>query len=170
MNLPQGQGLLLQEGRMLSLRVVLIAFCAVTILGCARPAPNLEQARREVAAADSAWAAAAVARNLEASVNALAEDAVMLPPDQAPVVGRAAINGYMAGAFAIPGFSVSWSPGDIKVASSGDMAYSIGRSRYTVPDSSGAVRTVHAKGVTVWRREADGTWKCVADIWNGAPE
>jgi uncharacterized protein (TIGR02246 family) len=123
-----------------------------------------------VAAADSAWAAAAAARDLDASVNAMANDGIMFPPDQAPVVGRAAIKEYMAAAFAIPGFSVQWSPGEIKVASSGDLAYSFGRSRYTVPDSSGTILTIHAKGVTIWRREADGRWQCVADIWNGAPE
>ena len=156
---------------MLSLRVVSINLCAGSILlGCATSPPDLERARREVAAADSAWAAAAAARDLEASVNAMADDGVMFPPDQAPVVGRAAIKGYMAAGFSIPGFSVQWSPGEIKVASSGDLAYSFGRSRYTIPDSSGTIRTIHAKGVTVWRREADGRWRCVADIWNSAPE
>jgi len=156
---------------MSSVRVVLITLSAGSILlGCATSAPDLERARRAVAAADSAWAAAAAARNLEASVNAMADDGIMFPPDQAPVAGRTAIKEYMAAAFAIPGFSVQWSPGEIKVASSGDLAYSFGRSRYTVPDSSGMIRTIHAKGVTVWRREADGRWRCVADIWNSAPE
>ena len=156
---------------MFSLRVVLVTLCAGSILlGCATSAPDLERARRTVAAADSTWAAAAAARDLEASVNAMADDGIMFPPDQAPVVGRAAIKEYMAAAFAIPGFSVRWAPGEIKVASSGDLAYSFGRSRYTVPDSGGTIRTIYAKGVTIWRREADGRWRCVADIWNSAPE
>jgi len=156
---------------MFSGRMVSFTLCACSILvGCATSSPDLERARRAVAAADSAWAAAAAAHDLEASVNAMADDGIMFPPDQPPVAGRAAIKEYMAGAFAIPGFSVHWDTGEIKVASSGDLAYSIGRSRYTVPDSKGTIRTIHAKGVTVWRREADGRWRCVADIWNGAPE
>jgi ketosteroid isomerase-like protein len=24
--------------------------------------------------------------------------------------------------------------------------------------------------VTVWRKNADGAWKCVVDIWNNAPD
>jgi len=123
-----------------------------------------------VAAADSAWAAAANVRDLEASVDAMTEDGTMFPPDQAPVVGRAAIKQYMTAAFSTPGFSVQWTTGEIRVASGGDLAYSFDRSRYTVPDSGGTIRTIHAKGVTVWRREPDGKWRCVADIWNGAPE
>ena len=156
---------------MSSARIVLITLCAgSTLLGCVTSAPDLEQARRAVAAADSAWAAAAAARDLEASVDAMADDGIMFPPDQAPVVGRTAIKEYMAAAFATPGFSVQWATGEIRVASSGDLAYSFDRSRYTVPDSSGTIRTIPAKGVTVWRREADGRWRCVADIWNSAPE
>jgi uncharacterized protein (TIGR02246 family) len=150
--------------------VVITLWAGSTLLGCATSAPDLERARRAVASADSAWAAAAAAHDLEASVNAMADDGVMFPPDQAPVVGRTAIKEYMAAAYAIPGFSVQWTTGEIKVASSGDLAYSFGRSRYTVPDSGGTIRTIHAKGVTVWRREADERWRCVADIWNTAPE
>ena len=156
---------------MFSVRVVLITlYAGSSLLGCATSAPDLEQARRAVVAADSAWAAAAAARDLEASVNAMADDGIMFPPDQAPVVGRAAIKEYMAAAFATPGFSVQWVTGETRVASSGDLAYSFDRSRYTVPASGGAIRTIHAKGVTVWRREPDGRWRCVADIWNSAPE
>ena len=160
-----------REGGMSSTRIVIITLSAGSILlGCTTSPSDLEAARRAVVAADSAWAAAAAARDLDASVNAMAEDGVMFPPDQAPVVGRTAIKEYMAAAFATPGFSVQWETGETRVASSGDLAYSFDRSRYTIPDSSGMVRTIHAKGVTVWRREADGSWRCVADIWNGAPE
>ena len=156
---------------MSSVPIVLIALIAgSTILGCATSAPDLVQARHAVTAADSAWGAAAEAHDLEASVGAMADDGVMFPPDQAPVAGRTAIRVYMAAAFATPGFSVRWVTGETRVASSGDLAYSFDRSHYTVPDSSGTIRTIPAKGVTVWRHEADGRWRCVADIWNGAPE
>ena len=156
---------------MSALRGLLFTLCAgSTVVGCGISAPDLDAARRAVVAADSAWAAAAAARDLEASVNAMADDGTMFPPDQAPVVGRKAIKEYMAAAFAIPGFSVEWVTGETRVASSGDLAYSLNRSRYIVPDSSGTTRTIHAKGVTVWRRDADGKWRCVADIWNSAPE
>ncbi len=159
------------EGYMSFARIVMITvFAGSALLGCTSSVTDLEEARRAVIAADSAWAAAAAARDIEASVNAMAEDGVMFPPDQAPVVGRAAIKEYMAGAFATPGFSVQWVSGETRVASSGDLAYSFDRSTYTIPDSGGTVRTIHAKGVTVWRHEADGRWRCVADIWNSAPE
>lgn len=122
-----------------------------------------------VAAADSGWAAAAAGRDLEASVAALAADGIMFPPGQPPVIGRAAVREYMRQAFAIPGFSASWVTDTVIVATGGDMAYTISRSRYTFPDTAGGIDTLHAKGVAVWRRDADGQWRAVADIWNEAP-
>jgi ketosteroid isomerase-like protein len=126
-----------------------------------------------LSAADSSFAAAATAQDLEGSVGSLSSDAVMFPPDQPPIVGRAAIREYMRESFATPGFSVSWTTDTIVASASGDMAYSFGRSRYTFPGRSGkpgAIDTAYGKGVSVWRREADGRWRTVAEIWNGAPE
>ena len=96
----------------------------------------------------------------------------MFPPDQPPLVGRTAIREYMRESFATPNFSVTWTTDTVVVSSGGDMAYSFARSRYTFPSrsgSAGAVDTAYGKGVSVWRREPDGRWRTVADIWNGAP-
>lgn len=142
----------------------------IASVSCVVPPVDLEPARRAIAQADRAWAAAAASRDLEASVSAMAEDGVMYPPDQPPVIGREAIRKYMASAFATPGFSVTWTTGEIRVAAGGDLAYSDARSRYTVADAAGTIRTIHAKGIAIWRRGSDGTWRCVADIWNSAPE
>ena len=132
-------------------------------------AVDLAAAARAVRSADSAFAAAAAAQNLEASVAGLAADGIMFPPDQPPVIGRAAIREYMRQSFATPHFSVSWTTDTVVVAASGDLAYSFARSRYTFPGRSGAVDTAYGKGVSVWRRDADGHWRQTADIWNGAP-
>ena len=136
-----------------------------------RPA-DTANVRATIRAADSAFAAAAAAHDLEGSVGSLSADAIMFPPDQPPLVGRAAIREYMRESFATPGFSVSWTTDTVVASASGDMAYSFARSRYTFPSRSGkpgAIDTAHGKGVSVWRREADGRWRTVADIWNGAP-
>ncbi|HKH92555.1 MAG TPA: DUF4440 domain-containing protein [Gemmatimonadaceae bacterium] len=149
---------------------------ALTVGGCQSETRSHSadgaSARAAIRIADSTFAAAAAAHDLEQSVGSLTEDAMMFPPDQPPLVGRAAIREYMRESFATPNFSVSWTTDTVVVSSGGDMAYSFARSRYTFPSRSGtagAVDTAYGKGVSVWRREPDGRWRTVADIWNGAP-
>ena len=136
------------------------------------PAADMAARRAEVRRADSAFAAAAAAHDLEGSVGSLSEDGMMFPPDEPPVIGRPAVREYMRHSFETPHFSVAWTTDTIVVSESGDMAYSFARSRYTFPGHSGkagAIDTAYGKGLSVWRRDADGRWRTVADIWNGAP-
>jgi uncharacterized protein (TIGR02246 family) len=155
-----------------------VCFAVPALAGCRRdgevrpPAADGGAASQAVRRADSVFAAAAAAHDLEGSVASLTADAVMFPPDQPPVSGRAAIREYMRQSFATPHFSVSWTTDTVVVAAGGDLAYSFARSRYTFPGRSGAagaVDTAYGKGLNVWRRDADGQWRAVADIWNGAP-
>lgn len=99
----------------------------------------------------------------------MADDAAMFPPESVAVVGKAAIRDYMAAGFATPGFSVTWEPEDVVVAAGGDLAYTRSRSVYTFPGSDGKIQTLHAKGVAIWRKDTDGGWRCVVDIWNEEP-
>jgi len=146
------------------------AFClAMSLASCGPSSPDLRQEQVAVLAAEREWAAAAKQRDLDRSVSFMAEDAVMFPPASAPIVGMAAIREYMASAFATPGFSVTWDPEEAVVAESGDLAYTRARSVYTVPGADGGIQTVHAKGVAIWRKSAEGEWRCVVDIWNEAP-
>ncbi len=133
--------------------------------------PSVEQTHERIAvlAAEREWAAAATARDLDRSISYLAEDAVMFPPGSATIVGKHAIGNYMASAYANPGFSVTWIAQEAFVADSGDLAYTRSRSVYTVPGPDGTTQTTHAKGVVIWRKSADGLWRCVVDIWNEAP-
>jgi ketosteroid isomerase-like protein len=40
----------------------------------------------------------------------------------------------------------------------------------TMNDSTGKPVTQHNKAVTIWRKQADGTWKNVVDMWNANPK
>ena len=157
--------------RLLLMLGFLLAGCRSADDGAPPPAGSAD-VRAMIRAADSSFAAAATTHDLEGSVSSLSADAIMLPPDQPPIVGRAAIREYMRESFATPGFSVSWTTDTVVASASGDLAYSFARSRYTFPSRTGkpgAIDTAYGKGVSVWRREADGQWRTVADIWNGAP-
>ena len=163
---------LLLSGRIACAALVMIG-CQVQETPSTTPAVDAGAIRLAVRAADSAFAAAAASRDLEASATSLASDGIMFPPDEPLVVGRGAIREYMRRSFAIPGFSVSWTTDTIVVARGGDLAYSFARSRYTFPSRSGvagAIDTAYGKGMSVWRKDTDGRWRAVADIWNGAPE
>ena len=100
----------------------------------------------------------------------IAEDGIMFPPDLPPMIGRTAAREYMRQGFAIPGFNISWETDTVVVAASGDFAYTINRSREIETDSTGRVDTTTSKAVAVWRRDADGKWRAVADIWNAMPD
>jgi hypothetical protein len=39
----------------------------------------------------------------------------------------------------------------------------------TVPDAKGGLVPVHTRGISIWRRDPDGEWRCVIDIANEAP-
>ena len=119
---------------------------------------------------DRDWSAvASEGKDVERILSFWTNDAKVFPPGAPVVVGKQAIREFVTGSLSIPGFRISWEPEEAFVAPSGDMGYTIGRNHLTMPDSAGNLHTESGRGVTVWRREPDGAWRCVIDIWNSGP-
>ena len=68
--------------------------------------------------------------------------------------------------FATPGFSLSWQTTKAEVARSSDIAYSVGTYRMGLDDPKGNPVTDRGKYVTVWRKQPNGNWKAIVDIFN----
>ena len=115
------------------------------------------------------WAAVVASGDLEKALAYWTDDAIVLPPDQPAVIGKAAIREFIRQTSSIPGFSITWAPESAFVSEGGDMGYMVERNRITFTDSSGAPQVQFGKAVTVWRKQRDGTWKCVIDTWNNSP-
>jgi len=115
------------------------------------------------------WARLVAAGNLEGALAYWTDDAIVLPPDLPALVGRAAIRAYVQQTASLHGFSITWEPEHAALSDAGDMGYLVERNKVTFTDSAGALQTQHGKAVTIWRKQADGTWKCVVDTWNGTP-
>jgi ketosteroid isomerase-like protein len=116
---------------------------------------------------DAEWAiAASEGRDIERVLSYWTEDAVLLPPGLPTVVGKAALRQYVEGSMQIPGFRITWTSTDVTFSPDGNFAYMFGRNAVTMNAPDGTPATTEGRGVTIWRRDTDGEWRCAVDIWN----
>ena len=87
-----------------------------------------------------------------------------MPPNGPIGKGRAAIQQTWASMMGTPGFDLTFTPEQIIVSSSGDMALDRGTYRLNVAPG-GKAQTDTGKYVVVWRK-VGGEWKAAADIFN----
>ena len=144
-------------------------FAAATTSGCGHH-HRVDVAAEEAAirSADAQWLAAAQAHDLEKILPFWSDDATILAPGSPAVVGKSAIRQYVSGAFATPGFSISWKTDKIEIAKSGDMAYSTGSDKISVNTPDGKTVTEENRSIAVWKKQPDGSWKCVYDVMSPA--
>lgn len=146
----------------------LLLFLLLAGTGCAS-AVNPEDVRARILQLDAEWSEAAQTRDVDRIVSYWSDDATVLPPGGPVVMGKAAIREFVAKSFENPSFRISWKTTDVVVSAGGDFAYGIGTNRVNVTAPDGTPVTMDGKAVTIWRREPDGSWKCVVDIWNDTP-
>ena len=147
----------------------LVGGLLVLAVGCQSRA-DVAAATRDLLATDQAWAALAAANGPVDSIVAYwAPDARVVLAAQPIVVGTEAIRQMVTAMQAIPGFRISWTPDSAVVSSSGDLGYTYGTNRITIPDSTGTLRTTEGRYITVWLKEPDGSWRCTFDISNEGP-
>jgi ketosteroid isomerase-like protein len=145
------------------------AFAAFFFAACGQPAAPPDNRAADAAAvrkADADWSAAAQAHNADSWVAFYADDAVVLPPNSPTLTNRDAIHGAITEMLALPGLSVSWRTTKAEAARSGDLAYTYGTYELASNDAKGRPTTDHGKYSEVWKKQADGSWKCIVDMWS----
>jgi ketosteroid isomerase-like protein len=114
---------------------------------------------------DAQWSKAAAARNVDAAVSYYSDDATLLAPNAPAVRDKQSIRAAWS-ALLGPDTSLSWQASKVEVARSSDLAYVMGVYQMTSKDAQGKPVTDSGKFVEVWKKQADGNWKTVADIFN----
>jgi ketosteroid isomerase-like protein len=148
----------------------LVALAAVA--ACQAPATafdaNAESAK--LMARDAEWSNLATeGKDIDKIVSYWTDDAVVMEPGQPVVEGKAAIRAYVTQSEKTPGFKIHWVSQKPAFSADGTMAYMRATDEMTVPGPKGAPMTLHLQGYSVWRKEADGQWRCSVDIANEAP-
>jgi ketosteroid isomerase-like protein len=143
--------------------VLTLAFALAAAAVCLAGDTKAEQALRE---ADVAWSKAAESKDLDKTLSYYSDDATVLPPNAPAATTKEAIRKVWQDMLATPGFVISWKATKVEVAKSGDLGFVSGTYEVTMNDASGKPVSEKGKYVEVWKKQADGKWKCGTDTWN----
>ena len=110
------------------------------------------------------WSKAASTGDITKTLSYWAEDAILMSAGQPVLKGKESIKKMIEESFKIPGFRISWEPQNVVVSESGDMAYILENSQISFSDSTGKSIIQNNKAVSIWQKQADGSWKNVVDI------
>jgi len=103
-----------------------------------------------------------------AALSALTTDGhIMLPPNQEPVVGKAANDAMNGGAFENYEFSETWRP--VETVVDGDLGFQ--RGTFTViatPRRDGDRVEVNGSFLRIYQRQANGEWRMTRDMFNSS--
>jgi len=146
-------------------RTLLIALlqCVVAANLCLAGDTKFEQALRDI---DDKWSKAAVSKDVDKTISYYAADAVVMPPNAAAATTKETIRKVWSEALTAPGATMSWKATKVEVAKSGDIGFVSGTYEYSMNDAVGKPINDKGKYLVVWEKQADGSWKCGADMWN----
>jgi uncharacterized protein (TIGR02246 family) len=146
------------------MRKSIIIVLACVIISCAQQKVDTQAEGEKVMQLSKEWSEAASSGDVDKVLSYWADDAIMMTAAHPTYKGKDAIRKMVEESMTIPGFSIRWQPVSVEVSESGDMAYLIENSQVSYTDSTGNAVTQRNKTVSIWRKQADGSWKNVVDI------
>lgn len=150
--------------RSLFLSAFLLAFSTLTLV--AQTKTSMSSAEKGVRAADADWMKVFSAKDVDKSVAFCAEDGAVLASNAPIAQGRQAISQLFTGFFSLKNLKISWHADKASVARSGELGYTSGAYQMTFTDQNGKDKADKGKYVTVWKKQSDGSWKVMLDIFN----
>lgn len=131
------------------------------LFACQSQEENMELWKQEIVDTEKAFADMAQQEGIpEAFLAFAAEDAVLMR-NNTLVIGKEALKKSFLGS--PENVRLSWKPDFVDVGASGDLGYTYGKFVYTLTDSLGKENVMEGVFHTVWKRQADGSWKFVWD-------
>ncbi len=127
--------------------------------------PNIASIRASIDAANEKWRNAMLANDVAGALSNYTDDAVVMMPGTPMMSGRTAFEGGFKGMMA------SMKVNDVQmstmdVMAGGDLAIETGTFSMTTTAKNAKPMTESGKYLTVWKHQADGSWRIIRDINN----
>lgn len=126
-------------------------------------------AKQAITAVEAGWNRAFHAKDLNALVEPYSSDAMFVLPGLPAQVGTSAIHNVYAEALKDPNFDLTLTSDKVELAQSGELAFTQGHflMRGTDPKTKQAATTAIGTYLTIFKKQADGSWKAIQD-WAAA--
>jgi uncharacterized protein (TIGR02246 family) len=147
-----------------------ILFLIITgaLLGCQQPVDTKAEGEKLMQISKE-WSQSASSRDLEKTLSYWADDAMVIAGGDPVLTGKQAIRQMVEGSYKNPSFQISWEPQTVEISKSGDLGYLVENTKISVNDSTGKPTVSQFKGITIWKKQSDGSWKNVVDILSPLP-
>lgn len=96
----------------------------------------------------------------------LDDNAIQLPANSHPIIGREAI---FEGMKEDEGVALTWTPVKAEVSKSGDLGYTWGNYKVSRRGTDGIAKFGYGKYLNVWKKQPNGEWKVLIDMGNSSP-
>ena len=155
----------------------LVSLILLTLAGCTASSGGtpgadtigVAAAREAVMQADRDFAEAFRSRRIEGWVSWFDTAGVQVEPGGTLPRGHDEIREHMTKTFGDTAMVLTWRPTMAQVSTDGSLAYTIGEYDFYVRGRDSARTASSGQYLTVWRRQADSSWKVLADIGSPRP-
>lgn len=142
---------------------LLAVFTILTFVSSCKTEINKETVKDEIYKTEKAFEAATKSIGVAEAFGEFADDsAVIIRGDNNLIKGKAAIKQYYEENTA-KNAEVSWTADFIEVSDDGTLGYTYGKYTWRSADSFGKITESKGTFHTVWKKQADGSWKYVWD-------
>jgi uncharacterized protein (TIGR02246 family) len=145
---------------------ILCAAAVLTLfLTACNQSSNHDADVKAIQANDTQWNQDFASKDVDKLTAHYAPDAVLIVAGGPAISGQDAIRNTIKQMTADPAMNLKFQSSKVDVAASGDLAYTQGSYTLSITDPhTGKVVNDHGSYVTTYRKQADGSWKAVADI------
>ena len=145
--------------------------CAsVLMVACAGPAPAPDTRDADVKAVEdleAAWVKDIATKDADKFASYYSDDASVLLSNAPILTGKDNIKAALKPMLADPNFALSFQPTRAEASKGGDFVYTVGNYSMTMSNPKDKKPfTDKGKYMTVYKKQADGSWKAVADMTN----
>jgi ketosteroid isomerase-like protein len=122
--------------------------------------------RQSLLEADRAFNRATQESGADGWVSSFDAGGGMIQAGTGEIQGLEAIREAMEGMLSPPGVSLTWDPIRAHASADGTLGFTVGEYEVTSPGEDGQPAVSHGLYVSIWRRQADGSWKVMMDLGN----
>jgi ketosteroid isomerase-like protein len=145
---------------------ILVLLTAFLIMGCENM-QNLEQTKNDLMETDRAFSEMSLAEGYKKAFDYyMDEDAIIYRNGMFPIKGKETINDLLA---KDPDAVLKWEPFFADAGKSSDLGYTLGSYEYIATDSAGVEQSYFGSYVSIWKKQAEGSWKYVFDTGQPSP-